>query len=193
MHPKEEKALLRQRIRERLALQTDAQRHAESRSICRRIMENLPPGPLTICAYFPLKDEADLRPLLEELLLRGDRLFLPRFENGLVFRRMETREELRPGSWKIPEPPEDAEELDPLQLDIALVPARGFDKTGGRLGRGNGGYDIWMKKQRAKNPKALVWGVALESQIVDAVPMEEHDQKVDAVVTARNLIACTHS
>ena len=191
MHPKDAKALLRQSIRERLAGQTEPQRHAESRSLCKRILESLPPGPLTICAYFPLKDEADLRPLLEELLMRGDKLFLPRFENGIVFRRLETREELRPGQWKIPEPPPDAELLDPAMLDIALIPARAYDRTGHRLGRGNGGYDLWITQQRAKNPRTRFWGVALECQLVDAVPMEPHDATVDALVTARGIVTPT--
>ena len=188
MHSKDAKSILRQRIKERLSRQTDTERHAESRSICRRILESLPPAPITICAYYPLKDEADTRPIMEALLKRGDAVFLPRFEGKLVFRRLQKMDDLAPGEWKIPEPPDDAEELDPALLDIALIPARAYTKNGERLGRGNGGYDLWIASQRKANAKSQFWGIALESQIVDSVPMEAHDAKVDAIVTARGMM-----
>ncbi len=188
MHAKEEKAHLRNAIRERLSRISENERHAESRSVCRRILENLPAEPSTICAYFPLKDEVDLRALLTELLQKGWKLYLPRIENNaMVFRKAESIESLTPGQYGIPEPALSDPLLDPQDLTYALTPARAFDKKGHRLGRGNGGYDIWIRKQRAANPKTKFWGVALEAQIVQQIPMEAHDEKVDAIVTARGL------
>ena len=189
MHIREAKAHLRQAIKDRLAHLNDKDRHAESRSLCRRILEALPEGQRTICAYFPLKDEADLRPLLKELLRKSHHVYLPRVEGGKVaFRRMESMEALEPGTWHIPEPPDSAPLLDSNDLDIALIPGRAFDGTGNRLGRGNGGYDIWIRKQRQENPKTQYWGIALEYQMTQEVPSEEHDEKMNSIVTARGML-----
>jgi 5-formyltetrahydrofolate cyclo-ligase len=193
MHVSDQKAALRASIKERLERLPEQKRIAESRSICRRVLENLPPAPCVVCAYVPLKSEADIRPLLEALLKRGDRLFLPRFEeNELRFRRADDLSKLLPGALKIQEPPESAELLDPHALQIALIPGRAFDLRGGRLGRGNGGFDIWVEKVRAANKKAQFWGIALELQIVNDVPKEPHDQPLDAIVTARGKIEARH-
>ena len=188
MDIREPKAHLRVAIKERLSHLSNKDRHAESRSLCRRVLEALPEGPLTIAAYFPLKDEADVRMLLQEFLARGDKVFLPRIENQkIVFRQMLSLTGLTDGMFGIPEPAEDDPPLDSATLDIALIPGRAFDARGNRLGRGNGGYDIWMRKQRAMNPKTQFWGLALECQLVPEMPMEEHDERVDAVITARGM------
>ena len=188
MDPKAAKADLRAAIKDRLARLSAKDRSAESRSLCKRILEMLPNVPITLCAYYPLSDEADILPIIGELQKRGDRIFLPAHETGkLVFRQMSSIENLIPGDFGIPEPPLDAPRLHPHDLSIALLPGRAFDRKGNRLGRGNGGYDIWIRKQRKENPATQFWGVALECQIVQEIPMEGHDERVDAIVTARGI------
>ncbi len=189
--PRESKSQLRQAIKDRLARLSARDRSAGSRSLCRRILEALPPAPIGICAYYPLSDEADILPVFGELQKRGDIIYLPAHEAGkLVFRTMTSIEDLVPGDFGIPEPPTDAERPEPEDLDIILVPGRAYDRAGRRLGRGNGGYDIWIRKQRAENSKTQFWGIALECQIVQDIPMEAHDETVDAIVTARGLETC---
>ena len=92
------------------------------------------------------------------------------------------------GTTELMEPSQDEEKLGIKDVTVALLPGLGFDPTGGRIGRGNGGYDIWLKELRAKNPAARVWGIALDCQMVDRVPRETHDQTVDVVVTPRGII-----
>jgi 5-formyltetrahydrofolate cyclo-ligase len=140
----------------------------------------------------PIKDEVDIRPLLTELLTRGVALYLPCFEKILAFRRVTDLASLVPGELKIPEPPPESDELDPAILDIAIVPGRAFDAHGGRLGRGNGGYDRWIHVQRATNARTQYWAVAFECQMVDIVPMEPHDERIDAVVTDRGVLPTKH-
>ena len=189
MHPSQSKEHLRASIKERLERYPESKRHAESRSVCRRILESLPSPPLTLCAYFPLKDEVDLRLFLKDAIKRGYSIFLPCFEDKhLVFRKATDLQNLPAGAFRIPEPPPEAEVLDPKELNIALVPGRAFDRKGNRLGRGNGGYDKWISEQRKANPETQYWGVALECQIVDTIPTEAHDEKLDAIVTARGLL-----
>ena len=195
MGAQEAKSQLRRAIKERLARLGTKDRAVESRSLCKRILESLPEAPVTICAFHPMGDEVDIRSLFTELLVRGYAVYLPRKEGKhFVFRKMESLERLQPDDFRIPSPPEDAPLLEPGDLALALIPGRAFDRKGNRMGRGNGGYDIWIRKQRqaqASLPaekKAQFWGVALECQIVQEVPMEAHDETVDLVITPRGSI-----
>lgn len=188
MDPREAKSQLRQAITARLARMSAGDRSAESRSLCRRVIEELPEGSLTICAYYPLADEADIRPLLRDLLTHGHSLYLPRKEGPhFVFRKVTSLDVLEPDDHRIPAPAQDSPLLEPQDLDIALIPGRAFSKKGHRLGRGNGGYDIWIRTQRKEKPSTHFWGIALECQVTQDVPMEAHDETVDAIVTARGL------
>ncbi len=185
MHPTEAKKQLRDSIKLRLMRLSDKDRAAEARSLCRRILQNLPPPPANICAYIPLKDEVDINPLLTDLLAKGYDLFLPRFEGKLVFRKADDLAHLTPGQFNIPEPSEDSLLLDPAAPAVVLVPGRAFSRKGERMGRGNGGYDIWIREKRKMGAETQFWGVAYEHQIMNEVPMEEHDERVDRVLTAR--------
>jgi 5-formyltetrahydrofolate cyclo-ligase len=186
MHPLEEKQILRQSIKERLLRLSDHDRLAESRTVCRQIRKALPKEPVPIAAYFPLKDEVDLRPLLDELLKEGWPVFIPGIEHGvMVFRKIASTMDLHVGKFTVLEPPRDAPLLDPSTLQVALIPGRAFDALGNRLGRGNGGYDRWIRQQRVANPKTRFWGICLELQVVHHVPMQEHDERMDSLVTAR--------
>lgn len=190
MHISDEKQQLRNAIKERLDRLDEGKRLAEGRTLSRVLLKKLP-HPVTLCGYFPLKSEVDIRLLLQEAQKRGDRIFLPRFEdNTLRFREALDFDALVPGAFTIPEPPITAPLLRAEEAEIVLVPARAYDRTGKRLGRGNGGYDIWIGDQRRKNPRTLFWGVCLECQLVTRVPMEAHDQTVDAVITASEWIDC---
>ena len=190
MHPSEAKQQLRDAITQRLSRMDEPARQAESRSVCRRVLEKLPPGPVTIAVYAALKSEVDLTFLIDELLKRESTIFFPKYEGGkMVFRSAPSMSELTPGQFGILEPPSSNPLLDASTLDFAIVPARAYTKDGKRMGRGNGGYDIWIRAQRKLNPKTQFWGVCFEAQLVDDVPMEAHDERVDVVVTQRGTLS----
>lgn len=190
MHPSEEKKRLRMDIDDRIGRMQDATRHAEGRTVSRVLLKYIPRGS-RVSAFFPLKNEADIRMLLEELLKRGDSLYLPVFSRGeLAFRKVIELADLSPGIFTIPEPKATSPELHDDPLDFALIPGRAFDRRGGRLGRGNGGFDRWISKQRESHPDTRFVGVCLECQLVKEVPMEAHDQRMDAVATAREVLEC---
>ena len=189
MNPIQKKQELREAIRSRIASFSEKERAAESRTLCRTLLTLLPEDVRVLAAYMSLPDEPDLRPLLEEYLAKGKKIFLPRFENGgLVFREVKDLGVLSPGALNILEPPVTAALLSPADLTHVLVPGRAFDRMGNRLGRGNGGYDHWIPLQRKANPRTLFWGVCFECQLVSEVPVEAHDAVMDAVVTARGVI-----
>ena len=65
---------------------------------------------------------------------------------------------------------------------MVLTPLLAFDGAGGRLGQGGGHYDRTLQNLRAHGP-VLVVGLGYAGQEVDAIPMEAHDQRLDAVLT----------
>jgi len=183
----EQKELLRASILERLNRMSPKEYEAESRSIVQRLLEELP-ADRTICGFMPMKTEANIRPFLEEVLKRTQRLFLPTFDGHAVTLRQITHlAELRVNRFSIPEPPMNAPELDPQEDAIALLPGRAFDLQGGRLGRGNGAYDRWVIERRKTQSASAYYGTALACQIVQAIPMADHDARLDGLVTARGL------
>ena len=69
--------------------------------------------------------------------------------------------------------------IKPAQIDCVIVPGAAFDIHGGRLGLGGGYYDRFLP--RAVNAKKIAF--AYDFQVVDSLPVESHDVKVDAILT----------
>lgn len=189
MHLSQDKEELRRSMLERIKEIPDHLRVAESRSLSKQLLKHIPETAV-VCAYYPLKTEPDITPLITELLEREQRTYLPVFDDQkLAFRRIEHFDSLVKGPLNIPEPPVDHEELDVRQPDIiVLVPGRAFDGNGNRLGKGAGGYDHWIRKRRTDGDDVSAWGVCLERQLVREVPVEEWDQRMNKVCTARSFI-----
>jgi 5-formyltetrahydrofolate cyclo-ligase len=68
--------------------------------------------------------------------------------------------------------------VDPAEIDFAIIPGVAFDKKGNRLGRGKGFYDRTLHKLT----RAIKVGIAYEFQLIDSVPVSEHDIPVDKVI-----------
>jgi len=132
-------------------------------------------------AYAALPDELPLAEVLSRARADGKRTLLPRVTDGLelVLSSVDCIEHLRPGRYGVPEPPAEAP-VEVLGSDVlVLVPGVAFDALGGRLGRGKGVWDRTLAARRG----AVVFGVGFELQVIEAVPQEEHDQPMDALVT----------
>jgi 5-formyltetrahydrofolate cyclo-ligase len=66
---------------------------------------------------------------------------------------------------------------------LVLVPGVGFDLSCMRLGRGQGFYDRALAALRRRARGAIAVGLAFDSQIVQELPSESWDERVDAVVS----------
>lgn len=131
---------------------------------------------------------------VETVLLIEDRLAV-RASTAVVYRQgptlgmclIHSLDELEVGSFGLWEPSSSLR-ADPLRrcltndVDLFLVPGLAFDLQGGRVGYGRGYYDSLLGDARKD---AVSLAMAFESQIVDHVPMTEHDVPVDLVVTER--------
>ncbi len=139
----------------------------------------------TLAVYAPLGGEADPLGLLARLQ-PGVRVLFPRSRAGERRLRFAACApvDLVVGPLGAREPPAEAPEVEPEQIDCVLVPGLGFSLDGHRLGRGGGHYDATL----AAMPRASRIGVAFEAQLVASLPREAHDAPLDALVTeARTL------
>lgn len=89
--------------------------------------------------------------------------------------------ELRPGAFGIPEPPESsAQEAGEIGAALVCVPGLAFTPAGARLGRGGGYYDRLLA---AFGAGAVAAGLGYSFQLIDRLPEEIHDRRLDLVVT----------
>jgi 5-formyltetrahydrofolate cyclo-ligase len=71
-------------------------------------------------------------------------------------------------------------DLDPTLLDVVVVPGLAFTRDGRRLGQGGGHYDRFLPRLR---PECRTVGAAFAEQLLDDLPTEPHDVRLDLVVT----------
>lgn len=179
----EEKAILRRAIKERLAKLSENERRVESAIIVRELRK-LCTEATTIAAFSPYLDEPNITPLITEWLEQKKVICLGKNSgNRMIMHSILSLEDVaRNPVTNIPEPVSHAP-IDEKTIDIVIVPGRAFTKDGLRMGRGNGGYDIWIRAQRLRNPATRFIGVCFDCQILQDIPVEEHDEKVNRVVT----------
>jgi 5-formyltetrahydrofolate cyclo-ligase len=139
----------------------------------------------TIAGFYPIKNEIDLLVTLKVLHAARFPLALPtviKKDAPLEFKSWDMVTELKDGPFGTKESIEEA-----VIPEVILVPLLAFDKNGGRLGYGGGFYDRTLNALKKDNPKVLAIGIAYEGQRLAEVPMEDHDQRLDMVVTEQNI------
>jgi 5-formyltetrahydrofolate cyclo-ligase len=145
------------------------------------------PDGARVSAYWPMRDELDPRPLLLALAARGHPLCLPvvaRMGQALAFRAWAPGDPLVEARFGTQVPAETAQTVEP---QVLLVPLLAFDRQGYRLGYGGGFYDRTLERLRAAGP-VLAVGLAYAGQEAADLPVEPFDQRLDALVTERELL-----
>lgn len=129
-----------------------------------------------VMLFSPLWDEVDVKRLFERAFDAKKRVILPTIVNGdIVPVELKPDTEWRVGKYNIDEPM--AEPYDG-GIDLVIVPGVAFDADGNRLGRGKGFYDRFL----INYPNAYKIGVGFEFQLVDEIPTEPFDIKMDEVI-----------
>jgi 5,10-methenyltetrahydrofolate synthetase len=90
-----------------------------------------------------------------------------------------------PGGKRIFQPMEGQPRCTPEEVGVILVPGLAFGRNGARLGRGAGFYDRFLNA----HPHALRAGVAFSDQVLDSLPEDPHDQRMDIVLTDAGMIS----
>jgi 5-formyltetrahydrofolate cyclo-ligase len=182
----DDKADLRARVLAAMASLDPADRAARSARAVDRLL-TLPAlaRARSLMAYWPLPDEPDALLLCRRWLDLGKRLAAPRahwptrtLEPAWVGSLETGWETARAG---VRQPDSEAPRASLADIDALVAPGVAFDGRRRRLGRGAGFYDRLLDGGTA--PRPLLVALALEEQIVDAVPTEPHDAIMDVVVT----------
>ncbi len=164
-----------------------AERQAAAETIATRAFPvEVAPG-IIVSGFSPMKSEISPLPLLRKLGNAGAQLALPAIAgrgHPLIMRAWSFGAPLKSGQWGIREPTADAAEVAP---DILLVPLAAFDRAGHRIGYGAGYYDMTIRGLRAKKPVVAV-GLAFAAQEIPQVPATERDERLDLVLTEREII-----
>ena len=139
----------------------------------------------TVLAYISFAAEFNTSEIVRATLDRDKILVLPKINRSArrldLFEVTDLDSDLIPGIWGILEPdPERCERISAEEIDFVVVPGVAFDADCNRLGYGGGYYDRLLEDLR---PLATFVAAAFAVQIVDRVPVENHDIALDAVVT----------
>jgi len=143
----------------------------------------------TVFFYASFRSEVETLSTIKESLKIGKRVVLPRVDkkrHRLMLYEIKDISELSPMYMGIPEPSLFDKRLVRLDdIELVIIPGAAFDYSGNRLGYGGGYYDILLSKSKKKIP---IIAIAYEEQLVDKIPSEMHDVKVDMIVTDKQVI-----
>src|SRR5690606_36488607 len=145
----------------------------------------------TIMLYLALPDEQETAALFERALADLKHVVVPRItdtdENRMVAVEIRSLapDDLRSDHFgvRVPggEPPEA-----PLEgIDFIVVPGLGFSRRGDRIGRGKGYYDRFLASPARR---ASTCGFAFDEQVLDALPADPHDRRLDLLVTPGDVL-----
>jgi 5-formyltetrahydrofolate cyclo-ligase len=147
----------------------------------------------TVLAYLNFGAELATELWVEQTLAENKRVLLPRVNKASkhldLYQVHDLQQDVAPGAWGIREPVvERCIKEDALgTVDFILLPGVAFTREGGRLGYGGGFYDKLLA-QFPHRP-ALVAG-AFALQVVQEIPLESTDRKVEWLVTEVETIRC---
>lgn len=131
---------------------------------------------------------------VERALADGKRLALPKVNHHTnhldLYWVGDPENQLAAGLWGIREPVVErcAKLAAPDEVEFALLPGVAFTRSGARLGYGGGYYDKLLAGM-AQRPALVAAAFAL--QVVESLPQEAYDIKVDRIVTERETIDCS--
>lgn len=139
----------------------------------------------TLFLYISFDKEVDTHNIINHALSLGKKVCVPRVISrleGMKALKIDSLKDLQLSNYGILEPEETAEEIMINHMDLAIVPGVAFDPKGGRVGYGGGFYDRFFSNLQVKIKKIAL---AYEFQILDRVPIEEHDISIDAIITEK--------
>ena len=139
-----------------------------------------------IASFLSIKSEISTNDLNQYLLNLEKILCLPVIENNkefLVFRRYCFGDELKKGKFGVREPVNSQTYLP----EIIFVPCLAFDENGFRLGYGGGYYDKCIANFFSIKHKFISIGLAYEEQKVKNVVHDNLDQKLNYILTEKQL------
>ena len=141
--------------------------------------------------YCSKGSEVDTRILIKDALSLGKHVSLPISlpDGGLeVSRIFDLESDCELGLFGIDEPKKTQDcVVDVDDIEIFLIPGIAFDLAGHRLGWGRGFFDRFLAALKSDQLKV---GLSYETQMTDLIRAQEHDVRMDWVVTDQRVIDC---
>lgn len=145
-----------------------------------------------VALYAAVRGEIGTQTLLRTAWDSGKTVLLPRVlppsEAGagqMVFAVCNGEADLVPGCFGIPEPAACCPAWDQAP-DLLVLPAVGLDRKGVRLGYGGGYYDRFLRRKNWRKMPRI--GLVFALQIVETVPCDPWDIRVDALLSEEALL-----
>ena len=146
----------------------------------------------TVFIYVNFRSEVSTRKIIAELLRLDRQVAVPitrvKEKRLEIVTISDPENDLVPGYCGILEPGEESVEhqtITPADIDVIILPGSVFDKRCGRFGYGGGYYDRLL----AQIPATARIALAFELQIVDRLPLQDHDEILDKVITEKQTLA----
>ena len=181
--PESQKRALRAELRERRRVRTSTEREREAAAITQHLIDLTSDlQARSIAAYLSLPEEPGTRDFVKWAAENDIRVLLPvsRVDGLLDWAPYDGNDE---DEDLLGMPTPTSELLGPIAIndvDLIVVPAASVDRTGMRMGWGRGYFDKTLGSMEQCPP---VYAVIFDSELVDTVPSEVHDQRVNGVVT----------
>lgn len=184
-----EKIMLRKKMKEKLSTISKPDYEHYSYNIAQKLYEQEEwKKAKTIGVTVSKKPEVDTYQIIRKAWEEGKVVAVPKCrpqEKVLEFRRLcafNQLESVYNGLW---EPiPGVTKEVKPDEIDLLIVPGLAFSRTGYRLGFGGGYYDRYLKSYRGHTVS-----LAFHMQLLERIPVEEHDRPVEKIITDREIVS----
>jgi len=195
------KQQMRKSIIEQRAQLPEAVRVASSAAVTERLLQ-LPEFQQAdnVLGYMNFGAEYASELWIDQVLAARKRLALPKVNhhtNQLDLYWVEDLEtQLETGLWNIREPIVErcARVLSPNEVEFVLLPGVAFTRSGARLGYGGGFYDKLLERlepEGSGSPRPALVAAAFALQLVEQIPQEATDVKIEWLVTEHETIACS--
>ncbi len=180
------KEKLRASIKENEARTGEKERKEKDLEIFNRFFSLKPEKHKEVFVYVSCGSEVETSGIIKRFLEHSSKVYVPlcHGKGKMEAKRIFSLSDLSPGRYGIPEPEASAEGCEPSELSLIVVPGLCFGEDLTRLGRGAGYYDRFLEK--AEN--AISIALCREENIRKTVPCDEHDRKVDMIITEKRVI-----
>lgn len=191
---KKDKKALRRQLKSHVPFSSDSDKKRADLLLCDALLslDAVIAAKMIFC-YIGMGSEPDTLHIISRLLEMGKIVCAPVCEsanpppsgagtaNIMTANLLTSAESLRPGRYGILEP--DGAVVDKADIGVAIVPGAAFDTSFNRLGHGAGYYDRFLT-----GTDILKIAVCYDSLLLDSVPAEPHDVKMDMIITQTRLL-----
>lgn len=177
-----DKDYFRKKIKKSRNLMRIEERRTESEIVCKKLLElKKYKEAKKIMSFMNFGSELEIELFNKRVIFDGKELYLPKVEKDGTLSVVRYSGDFSIGAFGIREPLGGRYQGD---LDLIITPGLVFDRVGNRIGYGKGYYD----KLFSKYNRVLKIAPIFEIQLFDKIPCEEHDIKIDMIITKNDIL-----